>query len=201
MLLFGLNMWICGEKWEHALSVLLPVWKGMLPTSFECHQTAVRPVYKPRARKFYVFCYFVRYSFEFITVSVWFHSAAPCQKQTEPPWDLGKKSTMSHTVDLIRITRLVHRSSARNCNLRRLSGRGRIHCVGPTSRHLKTINRTTHRAFVLTTEVCFVDLSSCTYSLLRWGTAGRGGGGSWGHGETREFPASRTASLLVTGRS
>lgn len=78
-----------------------------------------------------------------------FHSAAPCQKQTEPPWDLGKKSTMSRMVDLIRITRLVRRSSARNCNLRRLSGRGRIHRVSPTSRHLKTIkNLTTHRAFV-----------------------------------------------------
>lgn len=46
------------------------------------------------------------------------------------------KSTAFLAVDLIRITRPVHRRSAVNCNLRRPSCRGRIHGLAP--QHLKT---------------------------------------------------------------
>ena len=97
-----------------------------------------------------------------------------------------KKSTMLHTVDWIRNTPVVHRSSAVNCNLRRRSWRGGIHCSSAI------YPENTEHPFK-TAITWFGVSSSLTYNILRLGGCMRGG--FRGHGDTREFPAARFACL------
>lgn len=139
-----LNVWFLRQRsgTRPTLSCL-PVSRG---TSFECPRTAVWPTHNPAPAK--LFNVFVRV---FFIATVW--ALLPCQfiwlnaglccrlfaSQRRRVRTVGagrRKSTTFLTVDLIRITRPVHRRSAVNCNLRRPSCRGRIH--GLVLQHLKT---------------------------------------------------------------